>query len=170
VVSFNKVILVGNLTRDPELRSTPNGTSICRFSLAVSRQFRNADGSTRDEVLFVEVDSFGKQAETIGRHMAKGRPLLVEGRLRLDQWESQNGEKRSRIMVVMESFQFLTAPTRQELGDEGGGESTFNRGDGPAAPQRRPQQQQQRGGPSKAKSREPEDGNDGGDDDEEIPF
>lgn len=107
MASFNKVILVGNLTRDPELRSTPNGTSVCRFALAVSRQFRNSDGSAREEVCFVEVDSFGKQAETIARYMVKGRPILVEGRLRLDQWESQNGEKRSRLMVVAESFQFL---------------------------------------------------------------
>jgi single-strand DNA-binding protein len=103
MASFNKVILVGNLTSDPELRNTPNGTAICRFSLAVSRQFRNADGSSREEVLFIEVDTFGKQAETIARYMAKGCPVLIEGRLRLDQWENQAGEKRSRIMVAAES-------------------------------------------------------------------
>lgn len=116
MASYNRVILLGNLTRDPELRTTPNGTSICRFSIAASRQFRNADGSAREEVVFVEIDSFGKQAETIARYMAKGRPILVEGRLRLDQWESQNGEKRSRLMVVAENFQFLGSPKQDGSG------------------------------------------------------
>ncbi|MDR1456730.1 MAG: single-stranded DNA-binding protein [Puniceicoccales bacterium] len=116
MASFNKVILIGNLTRDPELRTIPNGTSVCRFSLAVSRQSRNADGSSREEVVFIEVDAFAKQAEIIARHLTKGSPILVEGRLKLDQWESQTGEKRSKILVIAESFQFLSSQRRQDGG------------------------------------------------------
>jgi single-strand DNA-binding protein len=158
MASFNKVILVGNLTRDPELRTTPNGTSICRFGLAVSRQFRNADGSSREEVLFVDVDSFGKQADAIARYMAKGRPLLIEGRLRLDQWESQSGEKRSRIMVVAESFQFLGSPNRQE-GESAEGDFSGTGG--------RPQRQSQRNdGGRNGRPRAEENAGD----DEDIPF
>jgi single-strand DNA-binding protein len=114
---------LGNLTRDPELRTTPNGTSVCRFSLAVSRQFRNADGSSREEVVFIEVDAFSKQAEAIARHMTKGNPILVEGRLKLDQWESQTGEKRSKILVIAESFQFLSSPRRAEVGGDFGSDT-----------------------------------------------
>jgi single-strand DNA-binding protein len=160
MATFNKVILLGNLTRDPELRTTPNGTSICRFSLAVSRQFRNGDGSMREEVAFVEVDSFGKQAETIARHMAKGRPLLVEGRLRLDQWDSQNGDKRSRLMVVAENFQFIGAPRPGGDGQQPGeGEGQNGRYAGP---------QRQAGG-NRRQPREEIDGGSGGDEGE-IPF
>lgn len=107
MASFNKVILMGNLTRDPEVRVTPAGVSICKFGIAASRNSRATDGTTREETLFVDVDSFGKQAELIGKHMTKGRAILIEGRLRLDQWESQTGEKRNKIVVVLENFQFI---------------------------------------------------------------
>ncbi|MDR0715297.1 MAG: single-stranded DNA-binding protein [Puniceicoccales bacterium] len=107
MASFNKVILLGNLTRDPEVRMSTSGTTICKFSIAVSKVSRMADGSTREETLFIDIDSFGKQAESIGKYMTKGRSILVEGRLRLDQWESQSGEKRNKIVVVLENFQFV---------------------------------------------------------------
>ncbi len=107
MASFNKVILMGNLTRDPEVRVTPTGVSICKFGIAVSRMSRAADGNMREETLFVDIDSFGKQAELIGKHMTKGRAILIDGRLRLDQWESANGEKRNKIVVVLENFQFI---------------------------------------------------------------
>jgi single-strand DNA-binding protein len=107
MASFNKVFLMGNLTRDPEVRVTPSGITICKFGMAVTRSTRTADGSSREETLFIDIDSFGKQAELIGKYMTKGRSLLVEGRLRLDQWESQSGEKRNKIIVALESFQFL---------------------------------------------------------------
>jgi single-strand DNA-binding protein len=119
MVFFNKVILVGNLTRDPELRVIPSGTSVCRFTLAVSRQFKNADGSSREEVVFIDVDSFGRQADTISRFMTKGKPILVEGRLKLDQWETPNGEKRSKILVMVENFQFLGGPPQGKAGEGG---------------------------------------------------
>ena len=107
MASYSKVILLGNLTRDPELRVTQQGTSVCKFSVAVSRQFRSSDGTNREETAFVDVDAFGKSAETIAKYFTKGRPILVDGRLRMDQWETQSGERRSRLVVVLENFQFV---------------------------------------------------------------
>lgn len=107
MASFNKVILVGNLTRDPELRVTGTGLSICKIGLAVNRSYTSKEGESKDETTFVDVDVFGKQAEILGKYMQKGRPLMVEGRLKLDQWESNDGQKRSKLGVVLESFQFL---------------------------------------------------------------
>src|SRR3954463_7085461 len=118
--SLNKVLLMGNLTRDPELRVTPKGTSICQFSLAINRQFKMESGETREEVIYVDVEAWGKQGETIAKYVTKGRPLYVEGRLRLDQWEDKNTkEKRSRMKVVLEQFQFLG----DSRGGPGGGPS-----------------------------------------------
>src|SRR3954465_8011534 len=118
--SLNKVLLMGNLTRDPELRVTPKGTSICQFSLAINRQFKMESGETREEVIYVDVEAWGKQGETIAKYITKGRPLYVEGRLRLDQWEDKNTkEKRSRMKVVLEQFQFLG----DSRGGPGGGPS-----------------------------------------------
>src|SRR5438552_11532195 len=119
--SLNKVLLMGNLTRDPELRVTPKGTSICQFSLAINRQFKMESGETREEVIYVDVEAWGKQGETIAKYVTKGRPLYVEGRLRLDQWEDKNTkEKRSRMKVVLEQFQFL-GDGRGGGGSAGGG-------------------------------------------------
>jgi single-strand DNA-binding protein len=115
MASFNKVILVGNLTRDPELRYTPKGMAIAKIGLAVNRNWTSESGEKKEEVTFVDVDAFGKQAETIGQYLKKGRPILVEGRLRLDQWEDkQTQQKRSRLGVVMESFQFMDSGNRGE--------------------------------------------------------
>ena len=119
MASFNKVILVGNLTRDPELRYTPKGTAIAKIGLAVNRTWTNEAGEKKEEVTFVDVDAFGKTAEIIGQYLKKGRPILIEGRLRLDQWDDkQTGQKRSRLGVVMESFQFLDSGGTR--GGEGG--------------------------------------------------
>jgi single-strand DNA-binding protein len=119
MASFNKVILVGNLTRDPELRYTPKGTAVARLGLAVNRVWRTETGEKKEEATFVDIDAFGQQAETICQYMKKGSPMLVEGRLRLDQWDDkQTGQKRSRLMVVLESFTFLSAGNRPA---EGGG-------------------------------------------------
>ncbi len=117
MASFNKVILVGNLTRDPELRYTPSGTAIAKLSLAVNRSWRSESGENREEVTFVDVDAFGKQAETIGQYLRKGRPILVEGRLKMDQWEDkQTGQKRSRLGVVLEVFRFLDSGQGRDAG------------------------------------------------------
>ncbi len=121
MASYNRVILMGNLTRDPDMRVTPGGTSICKFSVAVSRQFAGQDGNQREETTFVDVDSFGKQAEVISKFFGKGKPILVEGRLRQDQWETKEGEKRSKLVVVLERFEFVgSAGGRGEGGESGG--------------------------------------------------
>ncbi len=114
MASFNKVILMGNLTRDPELRVTPNGTAICKMGLATSRTYTTQDGNQREETTFVDIDAFGKQAEVIAKYMTKGRPILVEGRLRFDQWENKEGEKRSKLGVVLETFRFVGPRATQE--------------------------------------------------------
>ena len=108
MASFNKVILAGNLTRDPELKYLPKGTALCRFSLAINRSYKTDTGETKEEVTFVEVESFGRQAEVIAQYLRKGRALLVEGRLRQDSWEDkQTGQKRSALRVVLEGFSFI---------------------------------------------------------------
>jgi single-strand DNA-binding protein len=127
MASFNKVILMGNLTRDPELRYTPKGTAIAKVGLAVNRVWTNEAGEKKEEVTFVDIDIFGRTAENVGQYMRKGRPMLVEGRLKLDQWDDkQTGQKKSKLGVVAETVQFRgSAP--------GAGE-----GGAPAAPRSRP--------------------------------
>jgi len=108
MANLNKVMLIGNLTRDPELRVTPKGTAICTFSIAVNRKFKDDSGGEREEVTYVDIEAWGKSGENIAKYVTKGRPLFVEGRLRLDQWEDKTTkEKRSRMKVVLENFQFL---------------------------------------------------------------
>jgi single-strand DNA-binding protein len=108
MASLNKVLLVGNLTRDPELRATPKGNTVAQFGLAVNRTYKTDDGETRDETVFVDLEAWGRQAEAISRYLGKGSSCLVEGRLRLDTWEDKaSGEKRSRLRVVAEQVQFL---------------------------------------------------------------
>ena len=115
MASFNKVILMGNLTRDPELRYTPKGTAIAKVGLAVNRVWTNEAGEKKEDVTFIDVDIFGRTAENVGQYMRKGRPILVEGRLKLDQWDDKTtGQKRSRLGVVAETVQFLGSPTGGE--------------------------------------------------------
>jgi single-strand DNA-binding protein len=151
MASFNKVILAGNLTRDPELRYTPKGTAIARLGIACNRKWKSETGEMKEEVTFVDVDAFGKTAETIGQYLKKGRPILIEGRLRYDSWEDkQSGQKKSKLGVVLENFQFL---------DSGGG-----RGEGASeAPRPRPAS-----GPTPA-APEPADG-DAPPESDDVPF
>ena len=93
MASFNKVILAGNLTRDPELRYTPKGTAVARIGLAVNRNWKSETGENKEEVTFVDVDAFGRTAETIGQYLKKGRPILIEGRLRHETWEDKQTDK-----------------------------------------------------------------------------
>ncbi|MGC9452849.1 MAG: single-stranded DNA-binding protein [Oceanipulchritudo sp.] len=123
MANFNKVLLIGNLTRDPEVRTTPSGTKIAKFGLAVNRRFRTRDEETREETTFVDIDAFGPQAEIIERYCQKGSPLFVEGRLRLDQWETGSGDKRSKLTVVLENFQFLGGGSGQGQAGESAGAS-----------------------------------------------
>jgi single-strand DNA-binding protein len=99
---------MGNLTRDPELRVTPKGTAICQFGIAVNRQFKGEDGAMRDDTTFVDVEAWGKTGENISKYFTKGKPIFVEGRLKLDSWEDKaTGQKRSKMKVVCEQFQFI---------------------------------------------------------------
>ena len=133
MANLNKVMLIGNLTRDPELRVTPKGTAICQFSLAVNRKFRDESGADREEVTYVDIEAWGKSGENIAKYCTKGRPLFVEGRLRLDQWEDKTTkEKRSRMKVVCDNFQFLGS------GRGDGGAAAGGGGEGGAAPRSAP--------------------------------
>lgn len=116
MANFNRVILLGNLTRDPELRTTPKGTSVCQFGMAVNRVFRNGD-ETQEETTFVDLEAWGKQAEIISKYVHKGNPLFIEGRLKFDSWESKEGEKRSKLKVIVENMQLMGS-----RGDSAGGQ------------------------------------------------
>ena len=123
MVSYNKVIMAGNLTRDPEFRVLPSGTPLASFGLASSRRYRSREGEQREQTCFVDVKFFGRPAEVINEYMRKGRSILVEGRLDYSSWTAQDGSKRSKLEVVGEQFQFLGSG-RQDRGDrsaEGGG-------------------------------------------------
>jgi single-strand DNA-binding protein len=131
MANFNKVILAGNLTRDPEVRYTPKGTAIAKLGLAINRTWKTETGETKEEVTFVDVDAFGRTAEVISQYLKKGRPILVEGRLKLDQWDDkQTGQKRSRLGVVLEGFQFLDSGR----GDGSGGGRSGPSSAPPSAP------------------------------------
>lgn len=119
MASFNKVILIGNLTRDPDLRTTQNGTAICDIGLAVNRRWRDQSGRDQEETTFVDVAVWGRSAENCAQYLQKGAPVLVEGRLRLEQWEDRNGGgKRSRLTVVAEVVQFLGSRADGERPEE----------------------------------------------------
>jgi single-strand DNA-binding protein len=128
MASFNKVILAGNLTRDPELRYTPKGTAIGEIGIAVNRTWKSETGEMKEEVTFVDVTAYGRTAEVIAQYLRKGRPILIEGRLKLDSWEDkQTNQKKSKLRVVCENFQFL---------DSGKGEGMGGGGPGPSNPPR----------------------------------
>ncbi|MGI8601448.1 MAG: single-stranded DNA-binding protein [Verrucomicrobiales bacterium] len=119
MASYNKVLLMGNLTRDPEIRYTPKGTAVVEVGLAVNRRY-TVDNETKEEVTFVDITFWGRQAETISQYCKKGRPLFVEGRLQLDSWDDrQTGKKVYKLRVIGENFQFLGSP-RDSTDSEGG--------------------------------------------------
>lgn len=125
MASYNKVMLMGNLTRDPEIRYTPKGTAVTEIGLAVNRVYTTETGEKREEVTFVDITFWGRQAEIIHQYCKKGRPLFVEGRLQLDTWDDkQTGQKRSRLRVVGENMQLLGGrDSGTESGGGGGGGS-----------------------------------------------
>jgi single-strand DNA-binding protein len=128
--SVNKVILIGNLTRDPHTKQLPTQSMVTEFGLAMNRKFKAPDGEDREEVCFVDCAAFGRQAEVIQKYCKKGKSLYVEGRLRYDSWEDKNGHgKRSRLTVVVENFQFLGGKDDQPAGGEefGGGGANSDR-------------------------------------------
>jgi len=107
MANFNRVLLMGNLTRDPQLSYTPNQTAVVDFGLAINRKWKGQDGSERDETCFVDCTMFGRRAEVINKYCKKGNPLFVEGRLTFDSWEAQDGSKRSKLKVTVENFEFI---------------------------------------------------------------
>ncbi|GMU23134.1 MAG: hypothetical protein AMXMBFR13_32170 [Phycisphaerae bacterium] len=107
MASYNRVILAGNLTRDPELSYLPSNTAVCKFGLAVNRRYRDRDGNQKEEVCYVDLTAFGRTGEVINQYMSKGRQILVEGRLQYRQWQDKEGKNRSKLDVVVESFTFL---------------------------------------------------------------
>lgn len=135
MASYNRVILVGNLTRDPELRYTPSGTAVCDVGLAVNDRYKNASGEWVDEATFVDVTLWARTAEVASEYLSKGAPILVEGRLKLDTWETNDGQKRSKLRVICERMQMLSG-----RGEGGGGGGRMQSGGGSRMPSRRPPQ------------------------------
>ena len=117
---FNKVILVGNLTRDPELRYLPSGGAVCSAGIATNRKFKKQDGNKGEEVCFVDITFFGRTAEVANQYLKRGSKTLVEGRLKLDQWTDQNGQKRSKHTIVVESMQMLDTKSNNGVSNNSG--------------------------------------------------
>lgn len=110
--NFNRVILAGNLTRDPDLRYTPNGTAVCSFDLAINSYFKDNKGERKEVATFVPITIWRKQAETTAEFMKKGRPVLIEGRLKQERWTDKEGKNRSRLTVTASIVRFLSAPAK----------------------------------------------------------
>ena len=130
MASFNKVILLGNLTRDPEIRYTPKGSAVCDLGIAVNRQYTLENGERREEVTYVDVVLWARLAEIAAEYLKKGRPVFIEGRLQLDTWDDkQSGQKRSKLRVIGENMQMLGS---RGAGGGGGGNAESSDEDRPA--------------------------------------
>ena len=148
MASLNKVLLMGNLTRNPEIRYTPGGSAVCEFGMAMNRRFMQANGQEKDETCFVDITVWGKQAESSSRFLQKGSSVFVEGRLVYDQWtEKETGNKRSRLRIYAERVQFLD---RRDQAGQPGGEGDGGAPYGQGQPQGQPQ-----GGYSRFRSQQP---------------
>jgi single-strand DNA-binding protein len=147
MASYNKVILMGNLTRDPQLSYLPSNTAVVEFGIATNRTYKKQDGSQGEEVCFTDCQMFGKRAEVINKYLHKGDSLFVEGRLKLDQWQAQDGSKRSKMRVFVENFEFMGGGRRDggQQGQGGGGYSQPQQQQQQQPPQ---QQQQQNSAPA----------------------
>ena len=180
MASLNKVMLIGNLTRDPQLKYLPNQTAVCEFGLAVSRKYKAANGEQREDTAFVDCTVFGKGGEIFNQYMTKGKPVFVEGRLKFDSWEDKNGGgKRSKLAVVVEDFQFLGGRDQaggQGGGGEGGGGGYGGQGGGGgggyerSAPPSRPRPPQQSNRPAQQPQPEAPYGDEQQFNDDDIPF
>jgi single-strand DNA-binding protein len=134
--NLNKVMLMGNLTRDPEIKYTPKGMAIAHFGIAVNRVWSNEAGEKQEEVTFIDIEMFGRKAEVVGEYFKKGKPIYVEGRLKLDQWDDKtSGQKKSKLKVVGETFEFLGS---REGGGGGGGGGEHGEGRPPSRPPGKP--------------------------------
>lgn len=132
MANINRVLLAGNLTRDPQVRFLANEQAVANFGIAVNRRFKAADGAQKEEVTFVDVEAWGRTAELVGQYLTKGRPCFIEGRLKLDSWEDKEGKKQSKLRVVAENVQFLDSRPRQ--GDGAGAPAAEAEGDAAAGP------------------------------------
>jgi single-strand DNA-binding protein len=130
MANYNKVFLMGNLTRDPQLRYTPNKQAVCDFGIAINRKWKGADGQMHEEVCFVDCTAWGRTAENLSKYVSKGRPLFVEGRLHYHTWDGPDGKKRSKLDVVVEQFQFIDSGKGRTAGQGAGAPA----GGGAAAP------------------------------------
>lgn len=128
--NLNRVMLMGNLTRDPELRYTPGNTAVANLGLAVNRRWKNQNGEQQEETTFIDCEAWGRTAEVLNQYLQKGRPVYVEGRLKLDQWQDKDGQNRSKLKVVVEQFQFIDSKPGAggDSGGGGGGGGYNNRG------------------------------------------
>ncbi len=155
MASFNKVMIIGNLTRDPEIKYTPKGTAIADIGLAVNRNYTTDSGEKREEVTFIDVTLWGRVAEIVGEYCKKGRPLFVEGRLQLDTWDDKaTGQKRSKLKVVGENIQLLGS---REGGAAGGGGGEHGEGRSESRSEGRPQQSRPAARPASPPPRPPAD-------------
>jgi single-strand DNA-binding protein len=118
VAGYNRIIMIGNLTRDPDLKQLQSGQSVCRLNIASNRQFKNRQGSLTQEVCFIDVDVWGPQADSCNQYLKKGRPVLVEGRLKLDSWKETDGQARSKHSIVADRVVFLASAQGAEVGGE----------------------------------------------------
>jgi len=124
--SYCKVIIMGHLTRDPEVRFTQGGMGICNFALAVNERFKGSDGEWQDRATFVEVTMFGKRGEAFAKFHRNGSAAFIEGKLRLDQWDDkQTGAKRSKLFVVADSFEFVNGAEKKEKSSQGGAQDDY---------------------------------------------
>lgn len=121
MANYNKVLLMGNLTRDIELKYTPSNQAVANMGLAVNRRYKGADGEQREETTFVDLEAWGRTAEVMNQYLAKGRPVFIEGRLKLETWTDKDGGKRSKHRVVVESFEFIDSRGGGGAGGQGGG-------------------------------------------------
>ena len=111
--NYNKCLLMGNLTRDPELKQTPNNQSVAQIGIALNRKYKDRDGNMQEDTTFVDCEAWGRTAEVMAQYLSKGRPVFVEGRLKLDQWQDKDGNNRSKLKVVIENFQFIDSKGNQ---------------------------------------------------------
>jgi single-strand DNA-binding protein len=125
MATYNKVLIMGNLTRDPELKQTPSNQSVAQIGIAMNRKFKDREGNMREETTFVDCEAWGRTAEVMAQYLSKGKPVFVEGRLKLDQWQDKDGNNRSKLKVVIETFQFI---------DSKGGQSSTPPATAAAAP------------------------------------
>lgn len=168
MASYNRIVLMGNLTRDPQLSYTPGNTAICKFSIATNKKWRDKDGGDHEEVCFVDCVLFGRGGETFNQYMSKGRSVLVEGRLKLDRWTTPEGDKRSKHEVVVENFTFVGG--RGGDGGAGGASSGGHNSDQAGTADRSGGADQSSGAPAPSYEHAPPAGGGSGGGGDDIPF